>query len=243
MKLDVTKIFHPSQMASFLADEFDEVSNHVEVGDITDILIDSKSIVPLMEEWVRRIESVKDELKRLELITKQPVQNSVFAMLQHERGLTLEEFKELFYTSTEDKHDWTKYQGFRLFNIISERQRLQFINKYTSDAEGYVQALMQANLSIMRFFLNGQLKAKIPLPELFAHTHIVAPSGWGKSELMKTLFYELATKYAQYSFIIIDPHGKLAEEIKRLHISTNKDRFIYIHPFLNEGLYPSGQTH
>lgn len=91
------------------------------------MLIDDNSVVPVMEEWVKRVEAVKDELRKLEGITKHPVQESVYAMLQHERGLTLEEYKELFYITTQDNTNWTRYQGFRLFNIISERQRLQFI--------------------------------------------------------------------------------------------------------------------
>jgi hypothetical protein len=238
MKLDVTKIFPSSQIEALLLDKVNGAEEGIRVGEISDMLVENDSIVPLMEEWVKRVEAVKDELRRLEKVTKHPVQESVYSMLQHERGLTFEEYKELFYVNTQDNTNWTKYQGFRLFNIISERLRLQFINKYTPDAEGYVQALMKANLSVMSFFLGGRLKAKIPLSDLFAHTHIVAPSGWGKSELMKSLFYELASKYQKYSFIVIDPHGKLAEEIKCLHISNEKDRVIYVHPFLKEGYFP-----
>jgi hypothetical protein len=238
MKIDVTKIFHPEEMEAILTTKIGENDQFVEVGEVSDMSAQSEALVLLMEEWVKRIEVVKSDLKRLETVTKHTLDSSLLNLIQFERGITFEEYKEVFYTSTNEGVEWTRYQGFRLFNIVSERQRLQFIHKYTPDAEGYVQALLKTNLSVMSFFLGSRLKAKIPLSDLFAHTHIVAPSGWGKSELMKCLFYELASKYSKYSFIVIDPHGKLAEEIKRLHISTEKDRVIYIHPFLKEGYFP-----
>jgi hypothetical protein len=238
MKIDVTKIFHPEEIEAILTTKIGKNDQFVEVGEVSDMSAQSEVLVLLMEEWVKRIEVVKSDLKRLETVTKHTLDSSLLNLIQFERGITFEEYKEVFYTSTNEGVEWTRYQGFRLFNIVSERQRLQFIHKYTPDAEGYVQALLKTNLSVMSFFLGGRLKAKIPLSELFAHTHILAPSGWGKSELMKSLFYELVKKYPKYSFIVIDPHGKLSDEIKRLHISTDKDRFIYVNPFLKEGYFP-----
>ncbi|MDX2133595.1 MAG: DUF87 domain-containing protein [Saprospiraceae bacterium] len=239
MKLDVTKIFPSSQIEALLLDKVNESDGGIGVGEISDILVESDAIVPLMEEWVKRIEAVKDELRRLEGVTKHPVQESVYSMLQHERGLTFEEYKELFYINTQDNTNWTKYQGFRLFNIISERLRLQFINKYTPDAEGYVQALMKANLSVMSFFLGGRLKAYLPLPKLKMHSYIVAPTGSGKSELIRAIFYELQKKYEKFSFVLIDPHGDLAKKVKRFHLNVDKERVIYIDPFLKDGYSPT----
>jgi len=237
MKIDVAKIISEAEIEAVLLGGSGQNDEEICSGDIVDLTLEGEGLSSVMAEWARRIENRLIGIARLEQITSHKIDQELVQLMRHERGITIEEYLEIFYTPIEEHTNLQKYAGFRFFNILNERLRLRFINTYTQDAEGYVQALMKANLSIMSFFLAGSLKAKIPLSDLFAHTHIVAPPGWGKSEIMKTLFYELAKKYPKYSFIIIDPHGKLVKEIKRLHI-CNKDRVVYIHPFFKEGYYP-----
>lgn len=238
MKIDVAKIITEAEIEAILLGKREENGEDIGMGEVIDLSHTTEGLISVMTEWVHRIENRIKGLERLEQLTQVKTPPERFDLLKHERGLTYEEYLELFHTPIDERLNLIKFAGFRFFNLFTERIRLRFINSNTPDAEGYVQALLKANLSVMSFFLGGRLKAKIPLSDLFAHTHIVAPSGWGKSELMKSLFYELASKYSKYSFIVIDPHGKLAEEIKRLHISTEKDRVIYIHPFLKEGYFP-----
>jgi len=239
MKINIAKILPQTDFEELLMGEKSDVIEKIFVGVLPDLASESDVIVKLMDEWVRRTEKTMDELRRLESITKFPVQKNVLDLLRHERGFTLEEYKELFYTNTQENQDWTRYYAFRHFNIISERQRLQFINKYTPDAEGYVQALMKTNLSVMSFFLGGRLKAYLPLPKLKMHSYIVAPTGSGKSELIRAIFYELQKKYEKFSFVLIDPHGDLAKKVKRFHLNVDKERVIYIDPFLKDGYSPT----
>lgn len=240
MKIDVAKIISLSEVEAILMGKEDGHPENIALGEVADLTSSDFGVINLIEEWVRRIDQKIYDLKRIEQLSNVSLDQSYFKMLSHERAVTFNEYQEIFYTSISGTEDiqWIRYPGFRFFNIITERQRLHFTTSNTQDGEGYIQAIKKANLSIMGFFLGGSIKAKAPLNDLFAHTHILAPSGWGKSELMKALFYELATKYPKYSFIVIDPHGKLAEEIKRLHFCADKERVIYVHPFFKEGFFP-----
>jgi len=58
---------------------------------------------------------------------------------------------------------------------------------------------------------------------------------------MKYLIYELqrTSKKQQRAIILIEPHGDLSSEVKRLHINKNSERLIYIDPYLKQGYTPT----
>lgn len=124
------------------------------------------------------------------------------------------------------------------------RQREDFMQSYSRNPEGYIKYL-QENIpqEVFEFFLK-QLRARIPQSARKKHSYIVAESGSGKSELIKTLIYgELQdNKKPSRSIILIDPHGDVAEEIARFReFSTpeGRDRLVYIDPTLKRGFSPS----
>lgn len=88
------------------------------------------------------------------------------------------------------------------------------------------------------FFLN-QLQAYLPESAKNKHSYIVAKSGSGKSELIKSLIFAEAQKAFESSraVILIDPHGDLAEETAKLY--SLKNRVVYIDPFASEKFMPS----
>lgn len=214
---------------------FPLVENSIPIGDLSEIEFDSVS--KFCNIWTKRV----DKLIALDKLAHGH-HTEYSDLLANIRGFTFSEYSEMFNMSISEE-EFMFYPIFRVFaskkgSIRTNKQRTDFINKYQYENESYLTCLNESGFkNVMDFFLGGRLKAKIPLSDLFSHTHIVAPPGWGKSEIMKTLFYELAQKYPKYSFVIIDPHGKLVKEIKRLHICT-KDRVVYIHPFFKEGYFP-----
>ncbi|EAY29420.1 helicase HerA domain-containing protein [Microscilla marina] len=85
----------------------------------------------------------------------------------------------------------------------------------------------------------------IPLTALKKHTYITGRSGSGKSELMKVLFYTLqkqSHKNHQYSLLLLDPHGDLAEEMFSFQLNGQKEggreRVLYIDPYMESGYTP-----
>ena len=239
MKIDVAKILSEHEIETILLGGSGKNEEEICSGDIVDLTLAGEGVASVMDEWTRRMENRLIGMAQLEQITSQKIDQELYELMRHERGITLEEYLEIFYTTLEDSTNLKKYNGFRFFNILNERVRLRFINTYTQDAEGYVQALMKANLSIMSFFLGGRLKAYLPLPKLKMHSYIVAPTGSGKSELIRAIFYELQKQYEKFSFVLIDPHGDLAKKVKRFHLNVDKERVIYIDPFLKDGYSPT----
>jgi hypothetical protein len=83
---------------------------------------------------------------------------------------------------------------------------------------------------------NQSLKTSIPSLNN-NHIYITGTSGSGKSEVIKTLINYHAHKENKASLVVIDPHGKLVNEVKGfikeksriIHISTEND--ITINPF------------
>lgn len=230
--MNYNAIIPPSEFAQLFPIE----SDGIPAGEVTSF--EFENIEKFYTIWTLRIE----KLIKLAKDTKGDYTQRL-GHLAKIRGFTYEEYEALFnsFISPENFPFYPIFSilGAKKGGISTEKQRADFTHKYQHDEDSYIQCLLENGAKdVLNFFFGGKLKARIPLSDLFAHTHIVAPSGWGKSELMKSLFYELASKYQKYSFIVIDPHGKLTEEIKRLHICSDRDRVIYIHPFLKEGYFP-----
>ena len=239
MKIDVVKIITEHEIETILLGEIAQSQEEIYLGEIVDTTLATEGIVSVMAEWSRRIENRLLGLEKLKEITAQNIDPGLHELLKYERGITLEEYLEIFYTSLDENTNLNKYIGFRFFNILNERVRLRFINTHAPDAEGYVQALMKTNLSIMGFFSGGRLKAYLPLSKLKMHSYIIAPTGSGKSELIRAIFYELQKKYDKFSFVLIDPHGDLAKKVKRFHLNSDLERVIYIDPFFKDGYSPT----
>jgi hypothetical protein len=63
------------------------------------------------------------------------------------------------------------------------------------------------------------------------HTFIVAPTKWGKSELMKALAYHHVQR-GNAAVVVLDPGGDLVKQIARWPELANSDRLIYVEPEL-----------
>ncbi len=100
--------------------------------------------------------------------------------------------------------------------------------------------LSSVSISIWQALLQS-LAAIVPYDELLRHCYINGKSGSGKSELLKTLFYGIQSSSQSNlsaSLLLIDPHGDLAEEVKNFALNQQKERVIYIDPYLHGGKTP-----
>ena len=89
-------------------------------------------------------------------------------------------------------------------------------------------------------FFFKKLSRLISYQDLLTHAYIPAKTRSGKSELIKLIFLWLLRKSGRKtSFVIIDPHGDLAEEIRNLSEVADSGRLVYINPTLQEGYTPT----
>jgi hypothetical protein len=81
--------------------------------------------------------------------------------------------------------------------------------------------------------LAEMLKPK-PIPERlrFQHTHILAPSGFGKTTLLQQIILDDLAKPDPPAYVVIDPKGSLVERISRLALFDGRlaDRIIIVDP-------------
>lgn len=85
-------------------------------------------------------------------------------------------------------------------------------------------------------FKQNEFDKIIPSFAFNNHTHIVASTRSGKTELIKLIFIRL-TMYANCSIVVFDPHGDLALQCARM--MDGKNDIIFIDPTLKKGLTPT----
>lgn len=202
---------------------------------------DSDAVLPLMRLWCQRVDNV---IKMDKEANGKPTQYSNIAILW--RAFTFEEYHALFNPNIIEE----EFLFYPVFNqlrkdkggIKFEKQRHYFISQYEYDPKDYVRLLCENGFEpLLSFFLTkrAKLSAFLPHSALLMHTYIMGPTGSGKSVLMRTLLYRLQKKYKNYSIVLIDPHGDLAESVKTFGLNKDQDRLIYIDPFFRDGYTPT----
>lgn len=216
--------------------QIEENANALPLGTISTVQHDQ--LIEVMNLWTRRI----DFLKQLDMdCNKQPT--AITHKLNTWRGFTYSEFAAIFNPNiTPDQFAF--YAAFNQIrirgeSIKTEKQRSDFMLNYSYDAETFGEVLRTSVPLLLAFFFEfSELRPIIKLEYLRQHTHILAPSGHGKSQLMRAIFYELQKKFPTYTQILIDPHGELAQYIKNSPLTyEQRERLVYINPTFRE------QTH
>lgn len=87
---------------------------------------------------------------------------------------------------------------------------------------------------IENFF--SKYRLELPKEDREAHTIIIAGSGSGKSELIKTMIYK-DLKNPHVSTILIDPHGLLAPQVLNMK-GKDHSKIVYIKPTLSDTQTP-----
>lgn len=231
--MNYNAIIPPSEFAQLFPIE----SDGIPAGEVTSF--EFENIEKFYTIWTLRIE----KLIKLAKDTKGDYTQRL-GHLAKIRGFTYEEYAALFNSFIAPEN----FPFYPIFSILgakkggvsTEKQRADFTHKYQHDEDSYIKCLLEnGGKDVLDFFFGGRLKAYLPLPKLKMHSYIVAPTGSGKSELIRTIFYELQSRYEKFSFVLIDPHGDLAKKIKRFHSNINHNRVIYFDPFLKDGYFPT----
>jgi len=193
-------------------------------------------IVAFFETWTARIDR---KVKATQLLTEKKY-GELYRWLVYERGFTYDEFLTLFDGDIEEE-EYPYYPSYEFLQITTKEERKYLVNKYEKNVEGYCQLIQNCDLTGADFFLK-RLKSQLPVSVLKKHCYISGKSGSGKSSLMLSMFYhlqKLSDKKQNYSLVLIDPHGDLAEEVISLQLNqTNPDRLVYIDPCLSKGYTP-----
>lgn len=114
--------------------------------------------------------------------------------------------------------------------ILHEEEALNYFphkeNVSVLDYADYISRFFKRELE--PFF--SEMPFEIPIAYLKRHAYISAGSGHGKSELTKQLVH--CVMASGHSAIVLDPHGKMAEEIARWkEFSDDPERLVYFNPY------------
>lgn len=71
------------------------------------------------------------------------------------------------------------------------------------------------------------------------HTYLIGATGTGKSETIKALVHHYLRSNDSSALVVIDPHGKLAQEIARFKENGTNSRLVYVKPDLLEDGAPA----
>lgn len=166
---------------------------------------------------------------------------SIAERLWNIRLFSYQEYLELFHFEPQaGSLLYEKPQGiFRFLMIRNETQHRFFTNQFEANEQDFFRLIASfRNLPLADFFFKP-----IPLPakifEFQRNAYVTGAIGVGKSELLKSLFYQLMKK-EQGSLILLDPHGDLANDIMRLQIVKDQaNKVLYIDPYLSKNKIPT----
>lgn len=150
------------------------------------------------------------------------------------RLFTYQEYLSLFNTKIQpENYGW--FPIFEFLMIESPQHHQAFILSRNPDEKDYFALLDELPTNPITPFFFEDIGFKLPINELKRHSFLVARSGSGKSEILKSLFYQLQ-KYSRQdnscSLILIDPHSDLAKEVYEFYFNgVDKNRCIYIDPY------------
>ena len=102
-------------------------------------------------------------------------------------------------------------------------------DRHTSDRAGYLAYLAGAGSGPIEVFFR-RLPLLIPEDHRQMHTYVTGSSGSGKSELMKVLIHSYARQEKPPCLVILDPHGKFADEVAAQREVIEADRLVYVNP-------------
>lgn len=204
--------------------------------------------VSFMELWTARLDYFLTEAAKKAKLLKKEGKGKMYLRLIPYRGCTFEEYAYLYRPVQEEYNDL--YPAYEWFQIIDEEQRKDFIYGKSLDVDQYIKDLNEqyakdfpnSSFVALDFFLD-RVVATVPHKDLKMHAYVCGKSGSGKSELIKTIFYNIQSKgnpKNSNSLIVIDPHGDLVKELRAFRLNKkNFERLIYIDPTLKGGYMPT----
>lgn len=205
------------------------------------IIIDSipEVVQALMEKWIERFEPT---------IAKEYDKNGYsnrYQQLIRQRGITFNEYQRLFDSElSEDDFDY--YPVFEWLEIDSElgyyddngyvKGRKDYTLEYDPTLDDYCRLLASRSLATLETFSN-KLGSIAPYPLVRQGVFACGASGSGKSQMLRAKIRHLEQKYRP-SIFLIDPHGKLAEEVYYSDLHKDHKTVAYFDTDFKDGYTP-----
>jgi len=111
-----------------------------------------------------------------------------------------------------------------------EERKRKIKTRYTTDKAGYCRYIADRLPEAEQRFLDFFQLFQIPETARRKHTYINGGTGSGKSEIMKAIIHHYLTRDTSTALVLIDPHGKIAQEVAQFVENTNGERLVYIAP-------------
>jgi len=223
LNFNPNKVISDEEIQSFLG------HGSINLGKINEL--NKSQFIYILDEWTKRIDTF---ISKIEPFT------TLYIQLFEQRFVSFEEYLQLFVRMDESEYPF--FPAYEYFMLIDKTQLALFIADkkptFESYLETYKRECEQGNLKGLQTVLS-KLYATTAEHALHKHALITGNTGSGKSELLKLLLHELATKTNE-SIVVIDPHGDLSLQLVSLLSKEDSDRLIYFDPFLmeHEARYP-----
>jgi len=219
---------HPIYIKRFYAAADEIVTQEEELTCDKNITI-GKIIGKVMDAWVNGI----DKLIKL-------LEESNFIDLDHKK---LELYKERVFTYSEfyyltlntlDESELGKIPAYTYTKTFSNDLRNKRFGNLKFTPNDYKEYILSLNSIPSNYFLKKK-EVYFNLNALQAHTYCVAKTRSGKTELLKVIINEfIINKPNSTSLLILDPHGELSRELRRLtSISNRLKDVIYLDPTID----------
>lgn len=191
-------------------------------------------MIKIMEVWVRCIE----KMMQLILESEAPDAKGKRNMLYNERGITYAEFYYLTIDPDDEKlfHTSPAYIYTKTFSKALRHKRFQHL-EYTP--ESYKDFILDTSLEPVKYFKRRK-EAGISVNDLLSHSYCIGKSRSGKSELLKMIIHQfIKYKDNNTSLLILDPHGELARELRRMKmVAENLSDVVYLDPTIDKSHTP-----
>ena len=191
-----------------------------------------KAVIEFFQWWVQKRERA--------LASCTPYSKSFYRAMEF-RFITYDEFKSLF-NSYLSESEFIEYPAFEYFMISNHSQRQRLLRGVSENFNGFTELLKKSPFKFSHLFFEP-LEMKIPFEEIQRHTYVVGKTGSGKSTIIKNIFYELQDRSKEknnYSLVLIDPHGDLAEEVRDFGLNIlHPERLVYVDPFFHADFTPT----
>ena len=229
--MNLEKIISLDEIKSIFYNSVGVSSNkNINMGDVDGFSLED-GLVECMSLWTKRMDYYLHIIISLEKDRYSANYRNVF----YERGITYQEYFSLFDTDIEEI-DFHHYPVFEFLQIQSNAQRREYTKRCENNEASYIKLLQAADLRIVAIF-NNCIKALLPLNGLQENLFLIGASGVGKSELLKKMVFWLS-HIPNSSVILLDPHGKLVEELKLLNLG-DPEKLVYINPYFHPDKTPT----
>jgi len=190
-----------------------------------------------MNIWVESIDEILDGLKEGSL---------EYADIFGFRAITLHEFL-LIKQGTISKEKIQRRRVYDYVYVDDSIEQEEFITKFLSDDISARQAYKQLIAEIIQreiplleqFLLRDKKIIYHPVKNFNSHTYLLAMSNYGKSEILKSIIFEIqrqSQKNKDTSIVLLEPHKDLSLDCLQYAFNKNEgfQRLVYLDPNIRQ---------